>query len=106
MRVALHINPKKFSELLGIWVASPETGGEPVCYYPASVPESVVEVGEGWMAHGRGMSWDEKCEYLASHSPYSAYWGYDDVADTDDLEVLFVQLAAAVVASASALSRF
>lgn len=104
VRVALHIDPSKLSELLGVWVAPTGAEGYPRRFYSRAASAEVIARGTSWMdLKPTEEPWPRFFEYLAEKLPYSVYWSYLDVDEADDLEALFVRLASEVIASAVAL---
>jgi hypothetical protein len=103
MLIALHIDPKNWARLLGVWVAPPGSTDFPDCYYPE--PGDGLEVGRGWM-EGKDpkVAWSAFFWRLQQASPYSAYWSVREEPDTTALEGLFERLAVEVVESADALA--
>jgi hypothetical protein len=103
VRVALHFDPNRFAELVGIWVAPEGADGYPERFYPSGTPESLLARAEAWMeVKPADEAWPRFFEYLAGRLPYSVAWSYLDVDATYDLEALFVKVAADVVGSAVA----
>jgi hypothetical protein len=103
MLVALHIDPKNWARLLGIWVAPQGSAGFPICFYPE--PGDGLEAGRGRMeVKGTTVPWSAFFWRLQKASPYLAYWSVREEPDTTNLADLFEQLAIEVVASTDALA--
>jgi hypothetical protein len=103
MLVALHIDPKNWAKLLGVWVAPEGSDGFPECFYPA--PAEGFDAGHGRMeVKGAVVPWPEFFGRLAESSPYSAYWSVREEADGVALDELYERLALEVADSAAALA--
>lgn len=103
MLIAMHIDVKDWSNLLGVWVAPEGSDGFPDCFYPD--PERGLAVGRGRMeVKGAAVNWSAFFWRLQSASPYSAYWSVREVVDDVTLPELFETLAIEVVESAESLA--
>jgi restriction endonuclease-like protein len=103
MLIALHIDPKDWAKLLGVWVAPEEADGFPECYYPE--PDDGMEIGRGrMMVKGPAVEWSAFFWRLQQATPYSAHWSVREEPDASSLSELFERLAVEVVDSADALA--
>ena len=103
MLIALHIDPKDWAKLLGVWGAPEDADGFPNCYYPE--PDPGMEIGRGRMlVKGPAVEWSEFLWSLEQATPYSAYWSVREEPDGSSLPELFERLAVEVVESADNLA--
>ncbi|MCB9382881.1 MAG: hypothetical protein H6513_19515 [Acidimicrobiaceae bacterium] len=101
MLVALHIDPKDWSRLLGVWQAPDGSEGFPKSYYPE--PAEGFDIAKGRMeTKGLKVPWPAFFWRLEKTTPYSAYWSTHEVDDAPLPEV-FAVLRARVQSSAEAL---
>ncbi len=102
MLILLHIDPKDWKRLLGIWRAPSGNAGVAEMYYP--VPADGLEAAQARMdTKGSEVTWPTFFRQLENSTPHSAYWSTRELEDVP-LEEAFELLRAQVLISAGDLA--
>lgn len=103
MRVLLHLDPHEPSRLVGLWV--PRRADEPSLesFYPPGAEAERADAMVTLSEKVDEVPWESYFQQLARRMPYGIWWEATDVDAVDDLEELFVVLAAQVLSSAAAI---
>lgn len=110
MYVALHLDPDNPSKLLGVWAAPITAGEQPRHFYPTDAdgsPSPAFSIGldrmASWPSIRPRAGWEKWVRYLASRTPYTAWWEATEVDDDSDLEAIFVVESASRLAFAASI---
>lgn len=104
MLIALHIDPKDWSKLFGIWLVYDSNPNEIVHFYPDN--DQGFAVGAGFMElKGSGVSWWDWLRSMDSLLPYYAYWAILEEPNDYEVENLYHQLRREVCANAHEMTK-